>query len=68
MFKEPQERLARASQFRNLIECQLDRLLHPPVRIFLQAVANLYKANGGDDDQFASPRLFVARRQGALPQ
>ena len=68
VFEEPQQRLACAAQFLDLVEDQRDRLLHPAVRILLQTVAVLHVADRRGDDQLAAPGLPVARGQRALPQ
>jgi hypothetical protein len=61
MLVEPQQSLPRAAELGHLVEHQRDRLLNPPVRILLQPVAGLYEADRRDDEEFAPPRLFVAR-------
>ena len=38
VFQKPQQRLAGAAQFLDLVEDQRDRLLHPAVRVFLQTI------------------------------
>ena len=65
---EPQQRLAGAAELGHLVEHQPDRLLHAPVRVFLRPVAGPDEADRRGDDQLASPRLGVARRERALPQ
>ena len=66
MFVEPEERLACAAQFRNLVEDKRDRLLHAPVRVFLQSVTYLHEADWRGHDEFATSGLLVARRERTL--
>ena len=46
---EPQQRLAGAAELGHLVEHQPDRLLHAPIRILLQPVADLDEADRGGD-------------------
>src|SRR5437762_3486237 len=66
MFLEPEQRLARAAQFRDLVEDQRDRFLHPPVRVLLQSVTDLYEADGRGHNEFATSDLLVACRERTL--
>src|SRR5271169_916382 len=68
MFVEPEERLACAAQFRHLVEDKRDRLLHAPVRVFLQSVTYLHEADWRGHDEFATSGLLVACRKRTLAQ
>ena len=63
MLVEPQQRLTRAVEFGDFGEHQSDRFLHAPIRIRLQTAASLHEADRCGDDQLASARLLVERRQ-----
>jgi hypothetical protein len=52
---EPQQRLANRPYPLELVEDQTDRLLHAPVRVFLQPmVLSLLEPNGCDNDQLTA--------------
>ena len=65
---EPQQRLARAAKFLDLVEDQRDRRLHAPIRILLEAVSGLDEADRRRDDEFAAAGFLVAGGQRALAQ
>src|SRR3984893_15354832 len=50
---------------RHLVEDKRDRLLHAPVRVFLQSVTYLHEADWRGHDEFATSGLLVARRERA---
>ena len=64
---EPQ-RLSGAAELGDLVEDQADRLLNTPVRVLLHPIAGFDEADRRGDDQLASARLLVTRRQRPLPQ
>src|SRR5215813_435655 len=68
MLVEPQQSLACAAEFQHLVEDQRDGLLHAAIGILLVVVAGLDEAHWRADDQFATTRLLVARRERALAQ
>jgi len=68
MLMEPQQRLTGAAEFDHLVEDQSDRLLNTPVRVLLDPIAGFDEADRRGDDQLASARLLVTRRQRPLPQ
>ena len=68
VFEKPQQRLAGAAQFLHLVEDPGNRLLHPPVRVFLQAIAVLHVTDRRGNDQLAAFGFLVTRGQRALPQ
>src|SRR5216683_2378740 len=68
MFMEPEQCLAGAAKFDDLGEHKADRLLHPPIGILLEPIPRLHEADRRGDDQLASARLLVTRRQGTLPE
>src|SRR5712691_9701867 len=68
MFVEPEERLARTAQFRDLVEDQRDRFLHTSVWVFLQSVTHLHEADGRGYDEFTTSGLLVACRERTLAQ
>ena len=65
---EPEQRLSRASKFLDPVEDQRDRGLHAPIRILLEAVAGLHKADRGRYDEFAATGLLVESGKRALAQ
>ena len=68
MLMEPEQRLSRASKFLDPVEDQRDRGLHASIRILLEAVACLHKADRGRHDEFAATGLLVASGKRALAQ
>ena len=68
MFVEPEKRLARAAQSRDLVEDERDRLLHTPVRVLLQPVTHLHEADGRGHDKFATSSFLLACRERTLAQ
>lgn len=63
MLLEPEQRLARASEFLDLVENQRDRRLDAPIRIFLEAVASLDEADRRRHDEFAATGFLVTGGQ-----
>lgn len=57
MFVQPAQRLARATEFLDLVEDERDRLLNAPVRVLLISVIRLHEADRRGDDQFARRAL-----------
>ncbi len=68
MLQEPEQSLSGAAKLGHLVEDEGDGLLDAAVGILLEPVAGLHEADGGRDDQLATPRLLVAGGQGSLPQ
>src|SRR3990172_353083 len=69
VLEKPQQRLPYGADPLELIEHQANRLLHPTVRILLEAlVLALPVAHGSDDDQLAAPGLRAPRLERALAQ
>lgn len=48
MFVQPAQRLARATEFLDLVEDERDRLLNAPVRVLLISVIRLHKPIGAE--------------------
>src|SRR6266704_4469445 len=63
---EPEQGLAGAAPFLNLVEDQGNGVLHAKVRVLLVAIAGLHKAYRCCDHQFAAASLLVARRERTL--
>src|SRR6516165_5667066 len=68
MLVEPEQSLAGAAQFLNLVEDESNSVLHAAVRILLVTIAGLHEADRRRDHQFAAARLLVARRERTLAQ
>src|SRR5215831_17072978 len=68
MLVKPEQSLACAAEFQHLVEDQRDGLLHAAIGILLVVVAGLDEAHWRADDELATTRLLVARRERALAQ
>src|SRR4051794_6590581 len=68
VLQEPEEGLASAAQFGDLVDGEADRRLDAPVGVLLQPVADLDEADRGRHDQLAAACLLMACRERALPQ
>src|SRR3954471_5831849 len=69
VLQEPEEGLAYAAQFGDLVDGEADRRrLDAPVGVLLQPVADLDEADRGRHDKLAAACLLMACRERALPQ
>src|SRR5215207_396605 len=68
VLKEPEEGLAYAAQFGDLVDGEADRRLDAPVGVLFQPVAHLDEADRGRNDKLAAACLLMACRERALPQ
>src|SRR3954454_4806047 len=66
VLKEPEEGLAYAAQFGDLVDGEADRRLDAPVGVLLQPVADLDEADRGRNDKLAAACLLMACGERAL--
>src|SRR6266849_969881 len=68
MLDEPEQGLPDTAEFGHLVEDEDDGFLDTAIGILLEPVADLHEADRGSDDEFATPGLLIAGRQGTVAQ
>src|SRR5712672_1201033 len=68
MLDEPEQGWPDTAEFGHLVEDEDDGFLDTAIGILLEPVADLHEADRGSDDEFATPGLLIAGRQGTVAQ
>jgi hypothetical protein len=68
VLQKPEQRLAHAAEFGDLVDGEPDRRLYAPVGIHLEVVTDLDEAHGRRNHEFATTGLLITRRERALTQ